>query len=199
VIHFPEYYEYYHCFRPKPADLGLKNWSAYTPVSEQQAASGGDFEKRNLGAFILLYHYEWLRQAQRFGRRAKAHGGTHSYTLNPEDLGNGGDYVFLTFLADAGTPYIEYFGGPSVRKALITISRSMFTRPIWRTKNSGRFSNWAKPATDNTISTRKSTTCMPGNSPQRACAIIITSGRNKAGFECPIRPTPICLTGGATG
>lgn len=114
VIRFWDYYEYYHGFRLQPADLGLADWAAYTPVSEQQAARGGDIEKRNLGAYILLYHYEWLRQAQRFGRWAKAHDGTHSYTLNPEDLGNAGDYVFLTFLADAGVPYIEYFGGPSV-------------------------------------------------------------------------------------
>jgi hypothetical protein len=113
VIHFWDYYEYYHGFRPKPADIGLASWGDYTPVSEQQAADGGDIEKRNLGVFILLYHYEWLRQGQRFGRWAKARQGVHSFTLNPEDLGNGGDYVFLTFLADAGTPYIEYFGGPS--------------------------------------------------------------------------------------
>ncbi|RRJ99066.1 hypothetical protein Ga0100230_012475 [Opitutaceae bacterium TAV3] len=114
VIHFWDYYEYYHGLRLKPADLGLQNWALYKPISEKNAAQGGDIEKRNLGVFILLYHYEWLRQAQRFGRWAKAHGGTHSYTLNPEDLGNGGDFVFLSFLADAGTPYIEYFGGPSV-------------------------------------------------------------------------------------
>ncbi|EIQ00598.1 hypothetical protein OpiT1DRAFT_05146 [Opitutaceae bacterium TAV1] len=114
VIHFRDYYEYYHGFRPKPADLGLQEWAHYKPVSERTAAKGSDIEKRNLGVFILLYHYEWLRQAQRFGRWAKAHGGAHGFTLNPEDLGNGGDFVFLSFLADAGTPYIEYFGGPSV-------------------------------------------------------------------------------------
>lgn len=113
VIHFWDYYEYYHGFRLKPSDLGLKSWMEYTPVSERAAADGGDLEKRNLGVFILLYHYEWLRQAQRFGRWAKAHGGIHDYTLNPEDLGNGGDYVFLSRIADAGTIYVEYFGGPS--------------------------------------------------------------------------------------
>ncbi|RRJ96566.1 hypothetical protein Ga0100231_022380 [Opitutaceae bacterium TAV4] len=114
TIHFHDYYEYYHGFRLNPSDLNLKTWDAYTPASERDAARGGFVEKRNLGLFVLLYHYEWLRQAQRFGRWAKAHGGTHTYTLNPEDLGNGGDYIFLVHLADAGTPYIEYFGGPSV-------------------------------------------------------------------------------------
>jgi hypothetical protein len=116
LARFWDYYEYYHGFRLKPADLGLKGWNDYVPVSEQAAAKGGDIEKRNLGVFILLYHYEWLRQAQRFGRWAKAHGGSHSYTHNPEDLGNGNDYIFIVHLADAGIPYIEYFGGPSILK-----------------------------------------------------------------------------------
>ncbi|RRJ97593.1 hypothetical protein Ga0100231_003580 [Opitutaceae bacterium TAV4] len=116
LIHFWDYYEYYHGFRLNPRDLGLENWNDFTPVSEQAAARGGDIEKRNLAVFVMLYHYEWLRQAQRFGRWAKAHGGRHLYTLNPEDLGGGSDYVFLVRLADAGTPYIEYFGGPSILK-----------------------------------------------------------------------------------
>ncbi|WP_068772806.1 hypothetical protein OH491_26880 [Termitidicoccus mucosus] len=114
MIHFWDYYEYYHGFRLQPADLELKNWDEYSPVSEQTAANGGDREHLNLGLYIQLYHYQWLLQAQRFGRWAKAHNGTHGYTLNPEDLGNGGDYVFLVRLADAGLPYIEYFGGPAV-------------------------------------------------------------------------------------
>ncbi|MDR1282472.1 MAG: hypothetical protein LBK99_16875, partial [Opitutaceae bacterium] len=116
VIHFWDYYEYYHGFRLNPSDLNLKTWAAYAPVSEQDAARGNETEKRNLGLFVLLYHYEWLRQAQRFGRQARARGGAHSYTLNPEDLGNAGDFVFLCRLVDGGVPYIEYFGGPAVLK-----------------------------------------------------------------------------------
>lgn len=117
VIHFLDYYQENHGFRPTPADLGIKNWNEYQPISEAKAASGTAVDKLNLGIYAALFHYEWLKQAQRFGRWAKAHGGKHDYTLNPEDLGNGGDFIYLIRLKDAGTPYLEYFGGPSVLQA----------------------------------------------------------------------------------
>lgn len=114
TIHFWDYYEQYHGFRLTPADIGISDWGQYKPVSEKQAADGDIEAKKNLGLYVTLYHYEWLRQAQRFGRWAKAYGGKHDFTLNPEDLGNAADYVYLTRLADAGIPYIEYFGSPGI-------------------------------------------------------------------------------------
>ncbi len=112
-IHFLDYFEKYHGFRPKPQDLGLKSWAEYTPVSEAIAASGSNTDKLNLGIFVALFHYEWLRQAQRFGEWAEARQGRHDFTLNPEDVCNGGDYVFLARLKHAGIPYVEFFGGPA--------------------------------------------------------------------------------------
>jgi hypothetical protein len=114
VIHFWDYYENYHGMRLKPADIGINDWADYKPVSEENAASGNAEAKKNLGVFMALYHYEYLRLTQRLGRWAQAHGGKHDYTINPEDIGGGEDYVYGTRLAAAGTPFFEYFGGPEV-------------------------------------------------------------------------------------
>jgi len=114
TIHFWDYFEDNHGVRFQPADLGLTSWDEFKPVSEPKAASGTIEKKRNYAVYTALFHYEWLRQAQRFGRWAKEHGGTYKFGLNPEDVSNGGDYVYLTRLADAGTPFFEFFGAPSV-------------------------------------------------------------------------------------
>lgn len=117
IIHFWDYFADNHGLRFSPADLGFASWDAFQPVSGGQAADGTARDKRNFSVATALVHYEWLRQAQRFGRWAKAHGGKHDYTLNPEDVGNGGDYVYLLRLADAGLPYFEFFGGPAIVRA----------------------------------------------------------------------------------
>lgn len=113
-IDFWDYFEYYHGLRFEPKDLGLTSWDEFFPTKEFSAARSNATleEKRNLMVFIALYHYEHLHQNQRMGRAAKAIGGRHSATYNPEDFANGADYVFLLKLADFGTPFIEYFGSP---------------------------------------------------------------------------------------
>jgi hypothetical protein len=117
TIHFHDYYEQYHGLRWEPADLGIASWAEFRPVSAAAAAAGSEVERRNFSLTAALVAYDWLRQAQRFGRWAAAHGGTHDYIMNPEDIGNGGDYVYLMRLADAGIPYIEYFGSPTVMRS----------------------------------------------------------------------------------
>jgi hypothetical protein len=125
-IHFHAYYEQNHGVRWTPSDIGIASWGDFVPISAAAAANGTDADRRNFSLTAALAHYEWLRQAQRFGRWAKAHGGTHEYIMNPEDIGGGSDYVYLLRLADAGVPYIEYFGSP-------TIMRSAYMRlPMYR-------------------------------------------------------------------
>lgn len=113
LIHFWDYFAHNHGRVLQPADLGLPSWSHYVPMTERASMNAGLAGAYNLSVYYALFHYEWLRQAQRFGRWAKAHGGTHEFTLNPEDINNGGDYLYLPRLADAGIPYFELFGGPA--------------------------------------------------------------------------------------
>ncbi len=122
VVHFWDYFADYHGLRFAPADLGLAGWEQFVPITEQAAATADAAGKRNLGVFVALCNYEWLRQAQRFGRWAQAHGGKHDYTLNPEDLGNAGDHIYLLRLAAAGIPYLEYFGSPGQLQAVYRTS-----------------------------------------------------------------------------
>jgi len=115
VIHFSDYYEHYRGVRLTPAELGLQNWEQYKPTTEAEAnkIDAPLTVKRNLVAFFLLYHYEHLKQYQRFGDWAKeASGGIHEATVNPESLYNAVDNIFITRLASFGTLYYEYFGSP---------------------------------------------------------------------------------------
>jgi hypothetical protein len=122
LIHFHDYYEQNHGVRWSPADVGLSSWSEFMPVAAAKAADGTVQDRRNYSLATALAQYEWLRQAQRFGRWAKAHGGTHEVMPNPEDVGGGCDYVYYLRLADAGTLLIEYFGSPTVvRSAYLRI------------------------------------------------------------------------------
>jgi len=114
LIHFHDYYEQNHGVRWTPADVGIASWSEFTPVSAGQATRGSVFDRRNYSLATALSHYEWLRQAQRFGRWAKAHGGTHEFMPNAEDVCGGVDTVYLQRLADAGNLQLEYFGSPAI-------------------------------------------------------------------------------------
>ena len=112
--YFWDYFEEYRGVRFEPADLGLKSWDDFEPVREMEAAQpNADITvKRNMVVFLALYHYEHLRQNQRYGRAAHAVGGIHQATYNPEDFANGGDFVWYSRMYYVGTPFIEYFGAP---------------------------------------------------------------------------------------
>lgn len=112
--YFWDYFEEYRGIRFEPADLGLKSWDEFFPVREMEVArpDATPEMRRNLVVFLALYHYEHLRQNQRFGRAAHAVGGIHQGTYNPEDFANGGDFVWYSKMYYVGTPFFEYFGSP---------------------------------------------------------------------------------------
>lgn len=114
TIKFWDYFEYYRGLRFRPEDLNLKSWQEFRPVKEGEVMHGTPslYDRRNLTVFFLLYHYEHLRQYQRFGRWAKEVGAIHEATVNPESLYNACDNIFISRLNDFGTLYYEYFGSP---------------------------------------------------------------------------------------
>lgn len=103
TIGFWEWYRDNSDDRPTPADSGVARWDEYvpdvrTPISE--------------GLYLALVHYEWLRQAQRFGRWAKkhCHGGRFDFLLNSEFCPhNGNDHLYLARLRDTGDIFPEFF------------------------------------------------------------------------------------------
>ena len=114
TIKFWDYFEFYRGLRFRPADLNLRDWKEYRPVREAEVMHGAPtlYDRRNLTVFFLLYHYEHLRQYQRFGRWAGEVGAIHEATVNPESLYNACDNIFISRLNDFGTVYYEYFGSP---------------------------------------------------------------------------------------
>ncbi len=112
TIHFHDYFEELYGRRFHPRDLGLNSWEEFFPVTEQAAAAPAatPATQRNFTFFLVLCHYEWLRQAQRFNRWAQLHGGiTYDYVLNGEGWVNGNDYIGLLRLAGTGIVAPEFF------------------------------------------------------------------------------------------
>lgn len=112
TIHFHDYFEELYGRRFQPGDLGLNGWEEFYPVTERAAAApAATLEtQRNFTLFLVLCHYEWLRQAQRFNRWAQLHGGTtYDYVLNGEGWVNGNDHVGLLRLAGTGIVAPEFF------------------------------------------------------------------------------------------
>ena len=95
---------------PPPA-AGLTAWDQFQP--RPPADLPPDQAARRLFLFIALTHYEWLKFAQAMGAEARSWGGSFLASMNPEDVSNGGDYLFWNRLADTGTAYYECFGNPA--------------------------------------------------------------------------------------
>lgn len=104
TIRFWDYFEAYEGkgTRFGPERIGCRDWDEFRPEF------GSPFRRR---LHWLLVTYEWLRQAQRFGRwsRQYCHGAPHDYLLNGEGSVNGNDHVYLLRLADTGVVSPEYF------------------------------------------------------------------------------------------
>ena len=111
TIHFHDYFEELYGRRFRPGDLGLNSWEEFFPVTERAAAASTatPATQRNFTLFLVLCHYEWLRQAQRFNRWAQIHGGTYDYVLNGEGWVNGNDHIGLLRLAGTGIVAPEFF------------------------------------------------------------------------------------------
>ncbi len=112
TIHFHDYFEELYGRRFQPRDLGLNSWEEFFPVTERAAAAptATTATQRNFTLFLVLCHYEWLRQAQRFNRWAQLHGGTtYDYVLNGEGWVNGNDHIGLLRLAGTGIVAPEFF------------------------------------------------------------------------------------------
>ena len=115
TIRFWDYVAAYGTPRLNPADIGIASWDAFTPKPAPDIT--GAAAARHSFTFTALTHYEWLRFAQAMGSEAESWGGRFHGTLNPEDVSNGGDYVFWSRLADTGTEYLERFGSPDATES----------------------------------------------------------------------------------
>jgi hypothetical protein len=95
----------------QPAAAGLTAWDQFQPKAPADLPP--DQAARRQFVFTALTHYEWLKFAQAMGAEARSWGGDFLATMNPEDVSNGGDYLFWNRLADTGTAYYECFGNPA--------------------------------------------------------------------------------------
>ncbi len=109
IVHFADYFRAYNGFVPKPGDLGLTSWDAYSPP--KPGGDQTDLGKRCMATFFYLRSYEWLKLADRTGRYMKSKGGQGLWLMpNPEDTMNGGDYAFAVRSEGVGNIFPEYFG-----------------------------------------------------------------------------------------
>ena len=108
-IHFWDYFEDSHALRFTPAELGIKSYDEYFPITEREMPKRGVTGQRNYSVFLALCSYEWLRQAQRFNRVAAEHKGNFDYILNGENWANGNDHYYLLKLKGTGIVSPEYF------------------------------------------------------------------------------------------
>jgi len=108
---FWDYLLAYGTERLLPAALGLTAWDQF----QARAPDGLPAEQAARWQFVFtaLTHYEWLKFAQAMGAEARSWGGAFMATMNPEDVSNGGDYLFWNRLEDTGTAYYECFGNPA--------------------------------------------------------------------------------------
>lgn len=103
AIGFWDYYrDYFGPETPQPADFGFASWADYRPSRATDASTR---------LFRTLITYEWLRQAQRFGRWTDTYcyGGAFDFLLNGEGHYNGNDHVYLPRLKGVGRVHPEYF------------------------------------------------------------------------------------------
>ncbi|MHB1456005.1 MAG: hypothetical protein ACYC0V_03720 [Armatimonadota bacterium] len=111
-VHFWEYFESYHGFRFKPSDMGLKSWDEYQPP--KAGASSAPADMNNDTAFLLLFHYEWLKFINEAVRPGTAYGLLAQPICNPEANANGTDYYWLLKCANTKGFGAEWWGPASI-------------------------------------------------------------------------------------
>jgi len=94
----------------EPGDLRLRDWAEYRPTTARQAERNPQlYDLRRQLLFDLLCHYEWLKFAQKLGRTCSLEGGVFQCLTNPEDMANGGDFLFGCGLESVGVMTEEFF------------------------------------------------------------------------------------------
>jgi hypothetical protein len=121
VIHFSKYAESYIGAKPQPEWIGLRNWQDYAPPLPQQQNLSAINQNQSpekwqhvpaLTLFDLLVSYEWLKFQQdlaEFGNTLRKPVKYHLIT-NPESLGNGTDWKWLSRLSTPIFAANEFFG-----------------------------------------------------------------------------------------
>lgn len=109
-VHFADYARFYLGGMIEPGDLGLRDWSEYRPTTARQAERNPRlYDLRRQLLFDLLCHYEWLKFAQLLGDTCRREGGVFQCMTNPEDMANGGDFLFGCGLESVGVMSEEFF------------------------------------------------------------------------------------------
>jgi hypothetical protein len=121
ILRFSDYAQTYLGAKPQPAWIGLRNWQDYVPPSTQQqllSVTNRSLPPEQwqhapaLTLFDLLVNYEWLKFQQELARFGTAQRNPIRYQLltNPEFLGNGTDWKWLSRLSTPIAAANEFFG-----------------------------------------------------------------------------------------
>ena len=111
TLGFRDYFAELSGLRLKPEDVGCASWDVYTPArSPEVEQHPTDQNRRSFFLYHALYHYCWLRYAQECGEYAQSLGGELQASLNPENIGNGGDLLTWGRLRGTGEPWLEQWG-----------------------------------------------------------------------------------------
>jgi hypothetical protein len=109
---FWDYFDYYHAFRWTPSDPGYQSWDDFEPLDESVASQGGVLEKKRFLLYTALYHYAHLRFTQKMGLYAHDKGLRFELIPNPEEAGNGNDFLLFARLDGVDNIFAEYFYVP---------------------------------------------------------------------------------------
>jgi hypothetical protein len=110
TLHFWDYAAYYLGRKYEPYELGFLNWDEYTPLtqSEYLKETSENYSNRDV-LHDLLTHYELTRVLQSLSVTANQLGGVYQGLINPEDMANGTDSLFLGGLDDLRLLTDEFF------------------------------------------------------------------------------------------
>lgn len=113
VLRFWDYFEFYSGFRLQPTQLGLKDWSGFTPpVLKGVTDAKSDEEKRAYFLMMALTHYELLKFYNRLGEQAEQSGIRLATVPNNENYNNGYDLLGMLCLKGLKIVGHEHFGNP---------------------------------------------------------------------------------------
>jgi hypothetical protein len=120
VLHFSDYAQTYLGAKPQPGWIGLRNWQNYVPPSSQEqqlSVTNRSLPPEQwqhtpaLTLFDLLVNYEWLKFQQELAKFGTTQRKPIRYQVltNPESLGNGTDWKWLSRLSTPIAAGNEFF------------------------------------------------------------------------------------------